>query len=55
MTVSTLEQFTTQVGSGPLESLSSLAKAECHQIQAVLEDALRENLYAKKVLMAVAD
>ena len=53
--LSTLEKLTTQFDSGLLESLSNLAKAECHQIQAVLEDALREKLDAKKVLMAVAD
>ena len=55
MTLSTLEKFTSQVDLGLLESLGNLAKAECHPIQAVLEDALKENLDAKKVRMAVAD
>ena len=55
MFLSTLEKFTTQLDSGLLESLSNLAKAECDQIQAVLEDVLRENLVAKKVRMAMAD
>ena len=55
MFLSTLEKFTTQLDSGLLESLSNLAKAECDQIQAVLEDALRENLDAKKVRMVVAE
>ena len=55
MFLSTLEKFTTQVDSGLLESLSNLAKAECDQMQAVLEDKLRENRDAKNVRMAVAD
>ena len=42
------EKFATQVDSALLESVRNLAKAEGRQIQAVVEDALREHLDAKK-------
>ena len=42
------EKFATQVESALLESVRNLAKAEGRQIQAVVEDALREHLDAKK-------
>jgi len=42
------EKFATQVDSELLESVRSLAKAEGRQIQAVVEDALREHLEARK-------
>ena len=42
------EKFATQVDSELLESIRSLAKAEGRQIQAVVEDALREHLEARK-------
>jgi hypothetical protein len=44
----TREKFATQVDSALLESLRDLAKSEGRQIQAVVEDALREYLDAKK-------
>ena len=44
----TREKFATQVDSALLESLRDLAKSEGRQIQAVVEDALREHLDAKK-------
>lgn len=44
----TREKFATQVDSALLESVRNLAKAEGRQIQAVVEDALREHLDAKK-------
>lgn len=39
------EKFATQVDAELLESVRNLAKAEGAQIQAVVEDALREHLY----------
>ena len=42
------EKFATQVDSALLESVRNLAKAGGRQIQAVVEDALREHLNAKK-------
>ena len=42
------EKFATQVDSELLKSVRNLAKAEGRQIQAVVEDALREYLDAKK-------
>lgn len=42
------EKFATQVDSALLESVRHLAKAEGRQIQAVVEDALRQHLEAKK-------
>ena len=42
------EKFATQIDSELLESVRSLAKAEGRQIQAVVEDALREHLDARK-------
>ena len=42
------EKFATQVDAELLESVRSLAKAEERQIQAVVEDALREHLDARK-------
>lgn len=42
------EKFATQVDSALLESVRNLAKAEGRQIQAVVEDALRQHLEAKK-------
>ena len=44
----TREKFATQVDSALLESLRDFAKSEGRQIQAVVEDALREHLDAKK-------
>ena len=41
------EKFATQVDSVLLESVRNLAKSEGRQIQAVVEDALREHLDAK--------
>lgn len=41
------EKFATQVDSVLLESIRNLAKTEGRQIQAVVEDALREHLAAK--------
>lgn len=41
------EKFATQVDSALLESIRKLAKTEGRQIQAVVEDALREHLAAK--------
>jgi hypothetical protein len=41
------QKFATQVDSALLESVRKLAKAEGRQIQAVVEDALREHLDAK--------
>ena len=41
------EKFATQVDSALLESVRKLARAEGRQIQAVVEDALREHLDAK--------
>ena len=42
------KKFATQVDSALLESVRNLAKAEGRQIQAVVEDALRQHLEAKK-------
>ena len=42
------EKFATQVDSTLLESIRRLAKAEGRQIQAVVEDALRQHLDAKQ-------
>ncbi len=42
------EKFATQVDSELLQSLRGLAKAEGRQIQAVVEDALRDHLAAKQ-------
>lgn len=42
------EKFATQVDSTLLESVRRLAKAEGRQIQAVVEDALRQHLGAKQ-------
>ena len=42
------EKFATQVDSTLLESVRRLAKAEGRQIQAVVEDALRQHLDAKQ-------
>ena len=41
------EKFATQVDSELLQSVRELAKSEGRQIQAVVEDALREHLDAK--------
>ena len=41
------EKFATQVDSMLLDSVRKLAKSEGRQIQAVVEDALREHLEAK--------
>ena len=41
------EKFATQVDSELLDSVRKLAKSEGRQIQAVVEDALREHLAAK--------
>ncbi len=41
------EKFATQVDSALLESVRKLAKSEGRQIQAVVEDALRDHLVAK--------
>jgi hypothetical protein len=41
------EKFATQVDSALLESVRKLAKSEGRQIQAVVEDALRNHLDAK--------
>ena len=41
------EKFATQVDSALLESVRNLAKSEGRQIQAIVEDALREHLAAK--------
>jgi hypothetical protein len=41
------EKFATQVDSALLESVRKLAKEEGRQIQAVVEDALRDHLDAK--------
>jgi hypothetical protein len=43
----TREKFATQVDSVLLDSVRKLAKSEGRQIQAVVEDALREHLAAK--------
>ena len=43
----TKEKFATQVDSALLDSVRKLAKSEGRQIQAVIEDALREHLDAK--------
>ena len=42
------EKFATQVDAELLESVRELAKSEGRQIQAVVEDALREHLEAKQ-------
>lgn len=42
------EKFATQVDSEILESVRQLARSEGRQIQAVVEDALREHLEAKQ-------
>ena len=42
------KKFATQVDSTLLESVRRLAKAEGRQIQAVVEDALRQHLDAKQ-------
>ena len=44
------EKFATQVDATLLESVRELAKAEGRQIQAVVEDALRQHLEAKSPL-----
>ena len=41
------EKFATQVDSALLESVRKLAKSEGRQIQAVVEDALRDHIEAK--------
>ena len=41
------EKFATQVDSALLESVRKLAKSEGRQIQAVVEDALRDHINAK--------
>ena len=41
------EKFATQVDSALLESVRKLAKEEGRQIQAIVEDALRDHLDAK--------
>ena len=41
------EKFATQVDSVLLDSVRKLAKSEGRQIQAVVEDALREHLESK--------
>ena len=41
------EKFATQVDSALLDSVRKLAKSEGRQIQAVVEDALRNHLDAK--------
>ena len=41
------EKFATQVDSALLDSVRKLAKSEGRQIQAVVEDALRDHLDAK--------
>ena len=41
------EKFATQVDSVLLDSARKLAKSEGHQVQAVVEDALREHLEGK--------
>ena len=41
------EKFATQVDSALLESVRKLAKSEGRQIQAVVENALRDHLDAK--------
>lgn len=43
----TREKFATQVDSALLDSVRKLAKSEGRQIQAVIEDALRNHLDAK--------
>lgn len=43
----TREKFTTQVDAQLLESVRKLAKSEGRQIQAIVEDALREHLELK--------
>lgn len=45
------EKFATQVDAELLESVRQLAKAEGRQIQAVVEDALRQHLAAKQAPM----
>ena len=42
------EKFATQVDAELLSSVRALAKSEGRQIQAVVEDALREHLAAKQ-------
>ena len=42
------EKFATQVDAELLESVRQLAKSEGRQIQAVVEDALREHLEARQ-------
>jgi len=44
------EKFATQVDATLLESVRELAKAEGRQIQAVVEDALRQHLESKSPL-----
>ena len=44
----TREKFATQVDSALLEALRDLAQSEGRHIPAVVEDALREHLDAKK-------
>ena len=51
----TREKFATQVDSALLESLRDFAKSEGRQIQAVVEDALREHLDTKKIRKAVVE
>lgn len=41
------EKFATQVDSALLDSVRKLAKSEGRQIQAVVEDALRDHIDAK--------
>jgi len=41
------EKFATQVDSALLEAVRKLAKSEGRQIQAVVEDALRDHINAK--------
>ena len=43
------EKFATQVDSALLDSVRKLAKSEGRQIQAVVEDTLRDHLDAKNV------
>jgi len=42
------EKFATQVDAELLESVRKLAKSEGRQIQAIVEDALREHLEARQ-------
>lgn len=44
----TREKFATQVDSELLESVRRLARSEGRQIQAVVEDALRQHLEARQ-------